>query len=392
THPDLAREWDLERNAPLTPEEVSVGSNKKVFWLCPKGHSYQTQPYARGKGANCPYCSGKGVLQGFNDLATTHPDLAREWDLERNAPLTPEEVSVGSNKKVFWLCPKGHSYCSAITSRRVGSSCVYCAGKEVLQGFNDLATTHPDLAREWDLERNAPLTPEEVSVGSNKKVFWLCSEGHSYTSFIYSRVSGRNCPVCAGKEVLQGFNDLATTHPDLAREWDLERNAPLTPQTVSAGRATKIYWLCPEGHSFQSSIASRSWGRGCPKCAKYGYDATQPGMFYFIRSQTLSARKIGITNHTRKYDRLSAYGQDWATVWTYESEDGQVIRDLETTLLRWLRKELQLPVYLGKEEMGRAGGQSETFTMDGPNDNEVIMKIEGVLSKLEADKEHWRKK
>ncbi|MDH6238614.1 zinc-ribbon domain-containing protein, partial [Aurantimicrobium minutum] len=187
---------------------------------------------------------GKKATTGFNDLATTHPDLAREWDLERNAPLTPQQILSGSDLRVYWLCSEGHSYTSVVSNRKKGYNCPYCSGQKVLQGFNDLATTHPDLAREWDLERNAPLTPEEVSPGSGRKVYWLCPEGHSFQSIIASRTSGRNCPYCSGRKAVVGHKDLATTHPDLAREWDLERNAPLTPEEVSVGSNKKVFWLC----------------------------------------------------------------------------------------------------------------------------------------------------
>lgn len=37
-------------------------------------------------------------------------------------------------------------------------------------------------------------------------------------------------PVLRGYTLLKGFNDLATTHPQIAEEWS-EKNFPLTPET-----------------------------------------------------------------------------------------------------------------------------------------------------------------
>ena len=40
--PELAKEWDFEKNKPdLTPDKVTVGSNRSVWWRCDKGHSWE---------------------------------------------------------------------------------------------------------------------------------------------------------------------------------------------------------------------------------------------------------------------------------------------------------------------------------------------------------------
>ena len=57
------------------------------------------------------------------------------------------------------------------------------------------------LLAEWDAEKNAPLTPEQLTPGSNKRVWWQCSLGHVWKAVVYSRTGPRpsGCPVCAGK-------------------------------------------------------------------------------------------------------------------------------------------------------------------------------------------------
>lgn len=39
----LMAEWDLEKNLTLgfSPNLISLGSGRSVWWLCSKGHSYQ---------------------------------------------------------------------------------------------------------------------------------------------------------------------------------------------------------------------------------------------------------------------------------------------------------------------------------------------------------------
>ena len=131
--PELLVEWDLERNAPLTPKDVTFGSHKKVWWCCKNGHSWQTAVYTRSGGAGCPYCSGRlPHIERSKVLSQYAPALVKEWDSEKNAPLTPSQVTVGSHRVVWWRCPKGHNYQTSVKLRVRGSGCPYCAGRAVL--------------------------------------------------------------------------------------------------------------------------------------------------------------------------------------------------------------------------------------------------------------------
>ena len=82
-----------------------------------------------------------------------------------------------------------------------GDGCPYCANRKVLPGFNDLATLDPAVAKEWHPTLNGALTPEMVTVGSHRKVWWQCTCGHVWKAAIYPRTGKQRCgcPVCAGK-------------------------------------------------------------------------------------------------------------------------------------------------------------------------------------------------
>ena len=121
---------------------------------------------------------------------------------EENAPLKFADMTIGSHKKVWWRCPLGHSYPAIIADRtRRGSGCPYCTNRKVLPGFNDLATKEPVLALQWHPTRNGSLTPQQVTVGSSRKVWWLCEKGHAWRAVIGSRTGKQRhgCPVCAGR-------------------------------------------------------------------------------------------------------------------------------------------------------------------------------------------------
>ncbi len=251
THPDLAAEadgWD--------PKEVVAGTSKKQNWKCPIGHRYKTVISLRAlRGTGCPVCSNLQVLAGFNDLLTTHPEIAKEadgWD--------PTTVIAGTSKKYRWKCQEGHLYLSppdARTGKRK-QGCAVCANQKVLAGFNDLATTHPEIAKEadgWD--------PTTVVAGSKESRPWKCAKGHmAVQPILYRSRADISCPTCGNREVLAGFNDLATTHPEIAKEadgWD--------PTFFLASNEAKQKWKCSKGHNYYAVIYSRALaGNGCSVC------------------------------------------------------------------------------------------------------------------------------
>ena len=63
------------------------GSGEKVWWICNMNHRWQASIVSRTKGSKCPYCSGICVIRGKNDLATLRPDIAAEWNDEKNGEL-----------------------------------------------------------------------------------------------------------------------------------------------------------------------------------------------------------------------------------------------------------------------------------------------------------------
>ena len=265
-HPELITEWS-EKNLPLTPDDITFGSNKKVWWKGTCGHEWQTSVKARSNGEKCPICSGARVIAGINDLATLEPLLAKQWSKKNK--IKPTEVSIGSHKKVIWRCEKGHEWEAAVKSRTINKTgCPYCSHNKVLAGFNDLATLLPDIAAEWS-DRNYPLLPTQVTVFANRKAWWKCKDcGREWNTLISTRSGGSKCPYCSGYIFLKGFNDLQTTHPEIASEWS-EKNLPLKPDEVNAKSRKNVWWKCRKcGNEWKSVVNARVKGTVCPVCAE----------------------------------------------------------------------------------------------------------------------------
>jgi translation initiation factor IF-1 len=344
THPELAKEangWD--------PSKFTFGSEFKVDWVCDKGHTWTSNISNRArKGAGCPICSGRTVLVGFNDLESQMPEVAKsafEWD--------PSTVTVFSNKNMRWVCEIGHVTYARVANKAIrGNYCPVCTGHQVLKGFNDLNTTHPDVGNQasgWD--------PESFTAGSSVRKKWKCSIGHSWITSISNRTGrGDSCPICSGKKVLEGFNDICTTHPelliDLLNKSDGKR--------VNIGSDKKLQWKCARGHRWSSTASNRRNGQGCPTCAPSGFDPNIPAVVYLLENPNLDLLKVGITNtkNTKRIDKHKRGG--WIPVDIRGPMDGHLAQGWESSILRMLKAK---GADLSNEKItGKFDGYSEAWS------------------------------
>lgn len=266
--PNLADEWDYEKNGEIRPENMLAGSSQKAWWRCREGHSWFATVSNRVKGSNCPYCVGKRPIRGKTDLGTLFPVLAAEFDVNSNNGLTPYDFTAHSGKKVKWCCSAGHKWEARIADRVNGVGCPFCSGKIPIKGKTDLKTTRPNIASEWDYESNMNLKPEDFTEHSGKLVAWKCANGHSWQASINTRTKGHNCPYCSGNFVISGETDLATKYPLLMSEWAKDKNGDLDPSHIAANSDLKVWWKCSaKKHFWVASIHNRASGQQCPYCA-----------------------------------------------------------------------------------------------------------------------------
>lgn len=116
------------------------------------------------------------LIAGINDLETLNPELAKQ--VSPNSKIKATEVTVWSNKKLLWVCNKGHEWAAMVYNRSNGYGCPYCSGRVAVLGVNDLATLNPKLARE--VSPNSKIKATEVTISSGKKLLWVCSKGHEW--------------------------------------------------------------------------------------------------------------------------------------------------------------------------------------------------------------------
>lgn len=274
--PDIAKEWHPTKNQGKTPEEFLMKSSVKVWWKCNKNpeHIWSAKINDR-TGVNksgCPYCSGRLVLEE-NSLAALYPELVKEWHPTKNKNLNPYEISPGSRKNVFWICEKGsdHIWSAVIDSRVRGRGCPYCANKKV-SVTNSLATKFPEIAKEWHPTKNGKLTPDKVLPGSDKVIWWQCTNNpeHIWDTKLHERTGSKKtgCPICSHRR-LSPHNSLKTLYPELAKEWHPTKNRGLKPKDVIGGSHKEVWWQCSKNpdHIWLAKINNRVHNNsGCPFC------------------------------------------------------------------------------------------------------------------------------
>ena len=122
--------------------------------------------------------NSKNVISGVNDLATKCPKISAMWSAKNT--YTPSEVSAGSNKKAWFVCPDCKhefeaSICNVVHTVQNGSTgCPVCAGRKVVSGINDLATKCPKVVPMWSDKND--YTPSEISARSERRAIFVCPD------------------------------------------------------------------------------------------------------------------------------------------------------------------------------------------------------------------------
>lgn len=277
THPDIAAQWDYDKNAPFVPDLFSRGSNQKFWWLCEKGHSYDAAINNRvSRGSGCPVCYEgnrgdivrRGRLKNTHSLSQDKPVYLAMYDMNKNS-LPPSEIAVKSNMDVWWKCEHGHSFQKKAIYMVDNHECPIC---------NLLVYKFPKIASQWHPTKNQGVNINSIHSGSSKKVWWQCDKGHQWKTAVISRTNaGTGCPHCYNENrsviykqnALSRNGSLADLNPDYLGLWHKEKNGDLTAEKVTAKSETKVWWNCEYGHpSYKQAIASKARGSICPECAK----------------------------------------------------------------------------------------------------------------------------
>ena len=294
--------------------EVTAGSHRKLVFVCPdckqefKAEIKNVVHSVSNGTTGCPICAGKKIIPGINDLATKRPEVAAMWSSKNK--ISASEVAARSGKSAFFkCCDCGQEFKADINNivRFVingSTGCPVCRGLKVVPGINDLATKCPKAAAMWSSKNE--LSASEVTAGSNKKAFFKCpncrQEFESAIIHVTNSVDNGNtsCPVCAGKKIVPGINDLATKCPKAAAMWSNknERSA----MEVTAGSQRDALFVCPDcKKEFKAAISSvvksvKNGFTGCYDCSMRRINAISKPEWFYTRPMLAFAGENGIPN------------------------------------------------------------------------------------------------
>ena len=309
------------------PKKKGPLNNEKAFWYCKECNGiYETQIYVKTKGYNCPYCTNRKVLTGFNDLKTKMPELAKEYSDENTIPV--DEIYYKSGKRILWKCSKCGEKWETSAKQRVESrtGCPKCWNSRQIS-FPELAILYycrtvftnveyrnkqfgieldvyiPEIktAIEYDGGRWHKGNKIESDNVKDKKckeegirLIRVRAEGLGKTKSaetIYVKQNDKGIKkgleelgtmlnvefdIDINRDIGKIFdlkkneelqNSILVLGENIEKQWDYEKNYPLKPENFAAQSDTKVWWKCEKGHSYKQKIVKKYIGQNCPICA-----------------------------------------------------------------------------------------------------------------------------
>lgn len=285
----LASEWHPKRNGSLTPSDVAAKSGKDVWWLGKCGHEWLATPIHRLEGTGCPYCAGKMVLRGFNDMATLYPALLSQWDGDESREYTPYNVTPSSGKYLGWVCPDcgKHYEMKVINKTARGYGCPHCHDEARDERIASLGETRRK-SHEQFVEEAKKASPDIEILGtyidSKHQVKARCKWCNNITFMFPGNIlRGGGCMNCMSMNMT------------ISEDEFVSRIAIASPYTKLVGGYVKA----SEKALFQCTKCGERWatvgtsvlrGSGCPRC-NHSKSFPETAIYYYVSKAYPDARQ-----------------------------------------------------------------------------------------------------
>ena len=139
------------------------------------------------------------------------------------------------------------------------------------------------------------------------------------------------------------------------------------------------------GKTWSTTPDSISHGSGCPNCAETGFNPAKESYLYLIQDSERGCRKLGISNLDEDKTRLNVHKRNGfkELIFYLEHSSGSLVANIEEMTLAWIRLDHGLPQFLDKKDMPQRGW-TETFSLDGPSNSEIVDHIIAIAESLIA--------
>lgn len=240
-----------------------------------------------------------------------------------------------------------------------GTGCSICAGNLPLNKF--------DASNYF---RKNGFEPLEPFINVNTPWKSRCVTCGKISKPTYGNVrSGKGCSYCSGNKV-----DPKDAVKNLI-EWGYK---PLEPYINSQTKWKCKHIICGSIVTPQYSQLQQGFG-GCMKCAPFGIDVEKPTYLYLITNTFLHSHKVGVGNIKKKNDRLKRFNRmGWLTYKVWHFDTGAQALLIEKRIFKILRKDLNIPIHLSKEEMPKTEGHTETISAESI----TLLELEKIIKKV----------
>ena len=267
-YPELEKEWHPTLNGELTPYDVMNKSGKKVWWICPRGHIWQTKVEKRTRGTGCPKCdnkTSKPEIRIFAELKTIfssikHRDKIKGKELDLYIPelklgieydgsyFHKDRVKFDIEKNDFF---KGNGIevlrIRDHTLNKINSDDIICSSHEISK--KDIDNILEKIWSKFKLKANQK---KQIECYLDKKDFTNKKEFNLLQSYFPNPMPNKSL----AKNI------------KVSNEWHPTKNGKLQPENFSLASGDKVWWQCSKGHEWEATIASRTnLHSGCPFCA-----------------------------------------------------------------------------------------------------------------------------
>lgn len=282
------------------------------------GHEWNTTPQQLCSGIGCRVCF-------TNSLRLEHNQFVENLKV-RQPSITVIGQYEHTKKKIRVRCNiDGYEWDVLPNSLMSGSGCAKCA--RVLQ--KDHATFMEEFSK---LNKPIEILTEYTQALSKVKARCLI-DGYEWYPTPAKLLSGQGCPKCYGniKKTHEECVEIAYEHND---------NIEIIGRFEGVDKKTDVSCtVC--SHKWLTTLSDIKRGRGCPKCAKTGFDRDKPAHFYVVSFSDVVG--FGISNYVKERlwkHKTTISRRGWSmTVLQVYSGSGADIEDMEIYLKN------KLPIY-----------------------------------------------
>lgn len=325
-----------ELNKYIDPWKISKGSTKKLWWKC-QNHNSCNEHFWEAAPANkcgCPFCAGKKTCScvGSNLLKDKYPEYFSQICKERNENINLNEITYRSKKQLWWVCPINpcgcHIFQDSVNNFIRRGGCIYCSEHPKICKHTSIMS-NKKWKKEFDWELNENIDPYEISLYSNDKLWWKCTDHTSCNEHIWkvSPGSRHGCPWCSNKKVCR-CNSIMN-NLEIADIFCQELNPDVDPWKISHGSGQELWWKCNthktcDKHiwkAYVNNIVDK--GSRCPycinlktcKCMSFMNDELLAKEFDYTLNENINPWKIALHSNKELWWKCSIHTTCEKHIW-----------------------------------------------------------------------------